>query len=62
MGEGTAVTLQSLTTSATTVLTWLISAATSIIDFMLANPLVMLYICISLAFVGFSVVRRVIHR
>lgn len=56
------VTLQSLTSSATTVLTWLISAATSIIEFMLANPLVMLYICIGLAFVGFSVVRRVIHR
>ena len=59
--EGT-VTLQSLTTSATTILTWLLSAASSIIDFMLANPLVMLYICIGLAFVGFSIVRRVIHR
>ena len=57
-----AVTMSSLTTSATTVLTWLISAATSIIEFMLANPLVMLYICISLAFVGFAIVRRVIHR
>ena len=60
--ESATVTLQSLTSSATTVLTWLISAATSIIEFMLANPLVMLYICIGLAFVGFSVVRRVIHR
>ena len=60
--EGTEVSLSSLTTSATTVLTWLISAATSIINFMLANPLVMLYICVGLAFVGFSVVRRVIHR
>lgn len=60
--EGTEVSLSSLTTSATTVLTWLISAATSIINFMLANPLVMLYICVGLAYVGFSVVRRVIHR
>lgn len=56
------VSISTLTTTATSVLTWLISAATTIIDFMLANPLVALYIGISLAFVGFRVVSRVIHR
>lgn len=56
------VTIQSLLSSATSVLTWLIDSAKSIIDFMLANPLVMVFISISLAFVGFRVVSRVIHR
>lgn len=56
------VSINTLTTTATSVLTWLISAATTIIEFMLSNPLVALYIGISLAFVGFRVVSRVIHR
>lgn len=57
-----AVTVSSLTETATSVLTWLLKAAGSICDFMLSNPLVMVFIGISLAFVGFRVVARVIHR
>lgn len=60
--ETSTTTIQSLLSSATSVLTWLIDSAKSIIDFMLANPLVMVFIAISLAFVGFRVVSRVIHR
>lgn len=56
------VTVSSLTETATSVLTWLLSAATQICNFMLSNPLVMVFIGISLAFVGFKVVGRVIHR
>lgn len=56
------VTASSLMETATTVLNWLIQSATSIINFMLSNPLVMVFIGISLAFVGFRVVSRVIHR
>lgn len=51
-----------ITEAATSVLTWLISAATTIYEFLISNPLALLYIGISLAFVGFSVLRRVIHR
>lgn len=54
--------MTAITTAATSVLTWLISSATSIYEFMIANPLCLLYIGIGLAFVGFAVVHRVIHR
>lgn len=54
--------MSAITSAATSVLTWLISAATSIYEFLISNPLALLYIGISLAFVGFSVLRRVIHR
>ena len=54
--------MSEITTAASSVLTWLISAATSIYTFLINNPLALLYIGISLAFVGFSVLRRVIHR
>lgn len=54
--------MTAITTAATSVLTWLISAATTIYEFLISNPLALLYIGISLAFVGFSVLRRVIHR
>ena len=57
-----AESITSITTVATSVLTWLLSAATSIYNFMVENPLCLLYIGIGLAFVGFSVIRRVIHR
>lgn len=60
--EAAAVTIETLLTNATSILKWLITSAGSIIDFMLANPLVMVFIGISLAFVGFRVVARVIHR
>lgn len=54
--------MTAITSAATSVLTWLISAATTIYEFLIGNPLALLYIGISLAFVGFSVLRRVIHR
>lgn len=56
------VTISTITGYATDVLTWLLSSATSIFNFMVENPLVMLYVGIGLAFVGFKVVGRVIHR
>ncbi len=54
--------MSAITSAATSVLTWLISAATSIYEFLIANPLALIYIGISLAFVGFNVLSRVIHR
>ena len=54
--------MTAITEAATSVLTWLISAATTIYNFLISNPLALLYIGISLAFVGFSVLKRVIHR
>lgn len=54
--------MTAITSAATSVLTWLISAAKTIYEFLISNPLALLYIGISLAFVGFSVLRRVIHR
>lgn len=62
MQETAAVTVTTLTETGTTILTWLLSSATKIFDFMVSNPLVMVFIGISLAFVGFKVVGRVIHR
>lgn len=56
------VTISSITGQATEILSWLLSSATSIFNFMVENPLIMLYIGIGLAFVGFKVVGRVIHR
>ncbi len=56
------VSVDSLLGVATGVLEWLLKCATSICNFMLANPLVSVFIGISLAFVGFRVVARVIHR
>ena len=56
------VTISSITEMATSVLTWMLSSATSIFNFMASNPLVMVFVGISLAFVGFKVVGRVIHR
>ena len=56
------VTVSSITDTATSVLTWLLKTAGSICEFMLSNPLVMTFIGISLAFIGFRVVARVIHR
>ena len=57
-----AESMTAITTAATSVLTWLLSAATSIYEFMIGNPLCLLYISIGLAFVGFSVISRAIHR
>lgn len=57
-----AITISSITEMATSVLTWLLQSATSIFTFMTENPLVMVYVGIGLAFVGFKVVGRVIHR
>lgn len=54
--------MTAITTAATSVLEWLLSSATSIYEFIIGNPLALLYIGVGLAFVGFSVVRRVIHR
>ena len=62
MSESVAAGMSTITEAATSVLTWLISAATTIYNFLISNPLALLYIGISLAFVGFSVLRRVIHR
>ena len=62
MQEAATVTVSTLTETGTTILTWLLSSATKIFDFMVSNPLVMVFIGISLAFVGFKVVGRVIHR
>ena len=62
MGEAASVTISTLTSTATSVLTWLLSSATAICDFMLSNVLCSVFIGISLAFVGFKVVGRVIHR
>lgn len=56
------VTIATITEQATSVLTWLLSAATKCFEFITANPLAMLFILISIAFVGFKVVGRVIHR
>lgn len=60
--ENVADGMTAITSAATSVLTWLISAAQTIYEFLISNPLALLYIGISLAFVGFSVLRRVIHR
>lgn len=60
--ENVAAGMTAITEAATSVLTWLISAAQTIYEFLISNPLALLYIGISLAFVGFSVLRRVIHR
>lgn len=60
--ETVAADMTAITEAATSVLTWLISAAQTIYEFLISNPLALLYIGISLAFVGFSVLRRVIHR
>ncbi len=57
-----AVTVDSLLGVASGILDWLIKSATTICNFMLSNPLVSVFIGISLAFVGFRVVARVIHR
>lgn len=62
MEQTATVTVSTLTETGTTILTWLLSSATKIFDFMVSNPLVMVFIGISLAFVGFKVVGRVIHR
>lgn len=53
--------LGGLTSTATDVLTWLLSAATKVYEFMIANPLCLLYIGISLAFIAIAVIRRVLH-
>ena len=60
--EKIAASMTAITEAGTSALTWLISAATTIYEFLISNPLALLYIGISLAFVGFSVLRRVIHR
>lgn len=54
--------MTAITEAATSVLTWLLTAAQSIYEFMIGNPLCLLYIGVGLAFVGFAVIRRVIHR
>ena len=56
-----ASTLSGLTSTATEVLTWLLSGATKVYEFMIANPLCLLYIGISLAFIAIAVIRRVLH-
>ena len=60
--DSVAAGMTAITEAATSALNWLISAATTIYEFLISNPLALLYIGISLAFVGFSVLRRVIHR
>ena len=62
MTETLDASMTAITQAGTSALTWLISAAQTIYEFLISNPLALLYIGISLAFVGFSVLRKVIHR
>lgn len=57
-----AESMTEITAAGTSALTWLIASAKTIYEFLISNPLALLYIGISLAFVGFSVLRKVIHR
>lgn len=60
--ENVAAGMTAITEAATSALTWLLSAAQTIYEFLISNPLALLYIGISLSFVGFSILRRFIHR
>lgn len=54
--------MSAIFTAATSVLTWLLSAAGSVYDFIISNPLALIFVGISLGFVAFNVIRRVIGR
>lgn len=54
--------MSAIFTAATSVLTWLLGAATSVYDFIIANPLILIFVGISLGFVAFNVIKRVIGR
>lgn len=60
LASSTAADLSTFTTWGTTVLTWIISSFTSVLNFMLANPICFVWLIVSLIGVVFVFLRRTI--
>lgn len=57
---GSSFTLETLTQSATSVLSWFIDSMESILGFMLANPALLIWIIVSLIGAAFIFIRKLL--
>ena len=55
---GVADDITAITTVATQVLSWFITTATSIFNFIIGNPLALMFLSISLIFVAYKILKR----
>ena len=59
--ETVTTSIESITTTGTAVLEWFLECATKIFNFVVQNPVALIYLVIGLILVGIGIYRRVIH-
>lgn len=59
--ETVTTSVESITTVGTAVLEWFLEMATKIFNFVVQNPVALIYLVIGLILVGIGIYRRVIH-
>lgn len=59
--ENVTTSVESITEVGTSLLTWFLDMATKIFNFVVANPICLIYLVIGLILVGIGIYRRIIH-
>ena len=59
--ENVTTSVESITSVGTSVLTWFLEMATKIFEFVVSNPVALIYLVIGLILVGIGIYRRIIH-
>jgi len=59
--ENVTTSVESITSVGTAVLTWFLEMATKIFEFVVSNPVALIYLVIGLILVGIGIYRRIIH-
>lgn len=59
--ENVTTSVESITSVGTAVLTWFLEMATKIFEFVVSNPVSLIYLVIGLILVGIGIYRRIIH-
>ena len=61
MEQTVTASVSSITEVGTAVLTWFLEMATKIFEFVVSNPVALIYLVIGLILVGIGIYRRIIH-
>lgn len=61
MGETITTSVSSITEVGTAVLTWFLEMATKIFEFVVSNPVALIYLVVGLILVAIGIYRRIVH-
>lgn len=61
MGETITASVSSITEVGTAVLTWFLEMATKIFNFVVQNPVALIYLVVGLILVAIGIYRRIVH-